>query len=120
MQKFLIPSFSLVIAITAFFIALRAWLRSRNQKRYIQQSREHWEEIKRGLPTSRFIDPALLTKTVPNLYFTVRHESNGMWSINFSGNIDEVSDLFARVIRENKEVRDMIKSAFRKSGKALG
>jgi hypothetical protein len=121
MQKYLIPAFSLVLSITAFFIALRAWLRSQDQKRYLKQSREHWEEIKKSLPVSPGGENSLSQpKTVPYLSFTIKQNPGEVIRINFSGNIDQISDLFAQVIRENKQTRDMIKSAFRKSGKALG
>lgn len=116
MQKYIVSGLSLLIAIVAFVIALRVYLRSRSMKSYFKQSRDHWDQIKKTIPGEGF---RLGTINGPKLGFSIMKISTGEGEFILYGNEREVSDLFASALRNNKTLRDFVKSSFRKSNKAL-
>jgi hypothetical protein len=59
------------------------------------------------------------SKDVPNTMIKVNYSNIGYPEYISSGNAEELSDLFAILLRNDKSLRDMIKLSFRKANKAL-
>lgn len=110
----------LLALITAFIVRRR---NHRRFKRYQKENEQKWRALKQdiarnGSPLSTLGNPPV-SNFMPSYGFTIYNASGDRVIWSMSGNVDQVSDLFGSVLRDNKELRDMVKSAFRKANKTL-
>jgi hypothetical protein len=98
-----------VLSIVYFLVRLVVERRKRNKMiRFL---------IEKG--KSSLVSPPI-PKAMPKIIYRLVIDDHGVISEYYDGDIKLIVDLLGFNIRTNKKFRDMIKSAFRKSGKALG
>jgi hypothetical protein len=98
-----------VLSIVYFLVRLVVERRKRNKMiRFLMEKGK-----------SSLVSPPL-PKDVPKVVYEVFLKIDGTFQEYIDADIEIITDLLASNIRNNKKFRDMIKSAFRKSGKALG
>jgi benzoyl-CoA reductase/2-hydroxyglutaryl-CoA dehydratase subunit BcrC/BadD/HgdB len=102
----------LILSIVYFSIRLMFEQRRHNNKmRELIDLTKKNREMKSNL--------AELTKYVPKS-ITAYYDPYEKIYWHMNGTVEEITDLLSSLLKNDKNFRDMVKSAFRKSGKSLG
>lgn len=106
-----------IAAIVLLIVGLYLIRRYNNRlfDRYRKDNERKWRALKDDIEKKS----RPVTNYMPIIGFEVYQYPGEKPSVIISKNIDEVSDLFGSVLRDNKELRDMIKLSFRKANKTL-